>query len=353
MKNNLLYFKNEYGDADNFPIELVEKVSGACYSFDGYFCISKKKDVVKKTLEYLLGISDFVVVCDDGGFAENVISSLYGKVPLNSIKNVSRTKLALTEKTASEFVEKTLIPAMDKFNSHSYSKSVFRFFGEVKEDLEDILKQAVAESENTLFYRLWTENKYDVLLYVVYDDKTPKMLLDKLNKSIVLNFGDQLYAEDDYSLKQRIVDYATLRRIKMSVAESFTGGNIARTIVSVPGASAMFYEGAVTYDTNAKIERLGVDRQTVDKYTVVSSQVASEMVKGLLSTGNCQVAVSTTGYAGPNVGDEDNAGLCFIGVGTEKGINVYKFKFDGSRNEIINEATSYALFLAFKEIKNY
>lgn len=353
MKNNLLYLKNEYGDSDNFPIDLVRKLSGACYAFDGYFCVNKKTDAIKKTVEYLLGVNDFVIICDENGFIENVISSLYGKIPVNTIKTVNKTKLVLTEANAGDFIEKTLIPAMDKFNSHSYSKSVFRFFGEIKEDLEDILKQAVAESGNTLFYKLWTENKYDVLLYVIFDDKTPKMLLDKLNKSIVLNFGDQLYAEDDYSLKQRLVDFATLRRIKISVAESFTGGNIARTVISVPGASEMFYEGAVTYDTQAKIERLGVLEQTVEKYTVVSSQVASEMVKGLLATKNCQVGIATTGYAGPNVGDEDNVGLCFIGVGTEKGINVYKFKFDGSRTEIIDQATAYALFLAFKEIKNY
>ena len=87
----------------------------------------------------------------------------------------------------------------------------------------------------------------------------------------------------------------------------------------------------------------------MDEFGVVSQQVAQEMVKGLLKNGG-DLAVSTTGYAGPTSENGLPVGLCFIGIGTPKGISVYRNIFSGGRNFIRAQATNMALFLVYKTI---
>ena len=139
----------------------------------------------------------------------------------------------------------------------------------------------------------------------------------------------------------------------VSTAESFTGGNIASAITSVSGASSVFYEGIVAYNEGAKVQRLGVSRQTLDEFKPVSKEVAYEMAKGLACSGKCDLAISTTGIAGPN-SDCSNfpVGLCFIGINFKGNITVYKYNLAGNRQEIVNQGTNLAINLAINTINN-
>ncbi len=150
-----------------------------------------------------------------------------------------------------------------------------------------------------------------------------------------------------------LVELLKGKGVVVSTAESFTGGNIASAITSVSGSSSVFYEGIVAYNENAKAERLGVSKQTIEKFKPVSYEVASEMAQGLLRGGNCQLGISTTGIAGPN-SDESGfpIGLCFIGINFKGKITVYKFNLDGNRQQIVTKGTSLALQLAINTLKN-
>lgn len=150
-----------------------------------------------------------------------------------------------------------------------------------------------------------------------------------------------------------LVELLKGKGVVVSTAESFTGGNIASAITSVSGSSSVFYEGIVAYSENAKAERLGVSKQTIEKFKPVSYEVASEMAQGLLRGGNCQLGISTTGIAGPN-SDESGfpIGLCFIGINFKGKITVYKFNLDGNRQQIVTKGTSLALQLAINTLKN-
>ena len=85
----------------------------------------------------------------------------------------------------------------------------------------------------------------------------------------------------------------------------------------------------------------------------VSEKTAYEMALGLLNTGDCDIAISTTGLAGPKT-DRSMlpVGLCYIAVGTRERICVYQYRFDGSRKDITEKAINYALFQAYKMLKN-
>jgi PncC family amidohydrolase len=154
-------------------------------------------------------------------------------------------------------------------------------------------------------------------------------------------------------MEEQLVNALKLRRRKLSVAESFTGGGIAKRITSVSGASEVYFEGLNTYNENAKIKRLGVSEYTLRTLGAVSDQTAYEMAYGLLNTGDCDIAVATTGLAGPK-SDRSQlpVGLCYIAVGTKERIRVYRYIFEGDRQEITEKAINYALFLAYKQIKN-
>lgn len=138
------------------------------------------------------------------------------------------------------------------------------------------------------------------------------------------------------------------RKLKISVAESCTGGLISSKIVTVSGASEVFYEGIVTYSVESKIKRLGVLEETINKYGVASFEVAKEMVKGL----ETEVGISTTGIAGPNGGTEENpVGTVYIGIKCRDKIEVKRYIFQGNRDEIREKSSNEAISLILKKLE--
>ena len=117
-------------------------------------------------------------------------------------------------------------------------------------------------------------------------------------------------------------------------------------------ASECFYEGIVAYSNLSKENRLGVSRETLCNHGAVSAECCSEMVRGLLLTEKCDIAISTTGIAGPKFDNTKKpVGLCYIGVGIPNVIDVYKYNFNGNREEITETAVRAALFNAIKRLK--
>jgi nicotinamide-nucleotide amidase len=108
-----------------------------------------------------------------------------------------------------------------------------------------------------------------------------------------------------WSLAQQIVDKAGAEGLMLTAAESCTGGMIAAALTDVPGASAVFDRGFVTYSNEAKSELIGVQAQTISRFGAVSQNVAREMAIGALANSNADIAVATTGIAGPSGGSAD------------------------------------------------
>lgn len=199
-----------------------------------------------------------------------------------------------------------------------------------------------------------SERFFDEERTVLSVDKEENIpLLDDVVRYLLEGLGDTVYALDDVSLEETLVSTLKLRGKKISVAESFTGGGLARRITSVSGASNVYFEGLNTYDERSKQKRLGVSDYALKTQGAVSDQTAYEMATGLLNTGDCDFSIATTGLAGPK---SDRSmlpvGLCFIAVGTKERVYVYRYQFDGSREEITEKAVNYALFLACKQLKN-
>ncbi len=131
----------------------------------------------------------------------------------------------------------------------------------------------------------------------------------------------------------------------IATAESCTGGWIAQTITDVPGSSAWFDRGFVTYSNAAKVQMLAVSPQTLEKHGAVSAETATEMVTGALAHSDADVAVAITGIAGPDGGtDGKPVGTVFIAWAHKNGTSkVVRKQLSGNRRQIRAQTVKSAL----------
>lgn len=149
---------------------------------------------------------------------------------------------------------------------------------------------------------------------------------------------------NDKKIEYIIGESLLKNKLTISTAESCTGGMVAAKLISYAGISASYLEGAITYSNEAKISRLGVKKETLLKYGAVSQETAKEMAIGIAELSKSNVAISTTGLAGPGGGStEKPVGLVYIGVYLDGETVVKKFNFTGERDEIRKETTISAL----------
>ena len=139
---------------------------------------------------------------------------------------------------------------------------------------------------------------------------------------------------------QTLIKLLTKKKLKISFAESCTGGLLASTITSISGASKVFNLGLVTYSNQAKIKILKVNKNIIKKYGAVSHQCCSAMVKNLSKISKANINVSITGIAGPKGGTKEKpVGLVFIGVKKGNKTQINKCLFKSKKRLSIQKAT--------------
>jgi nicotinamide-nucleotide amidase len=134
--------------------------------------------------------------------------------------------------------------------------------------------------------------------------------------------------------------------LRVATAESCTGGLIAAALTDIPGSSAVFTHGFVTYTNEAKMQMLGVGEATLATHGAVSSETAAAMAAGAQAKSGADLAVSTTGIAGPDGGSaEKPVGTVWFGLATPRGVTTYHRIFPGNRDDVRRASVDYALTL--------
>ena len=171
-------------------------------------------------------------------------------------------------------------------------------------------------------------------------------------QSLTTIIGDIIVGFDEDETIEVIIGRLLRQQGKtIATAESCTGGKIAQILTSVAGASNYFRGSVVSYATDTKISVLGVSAQTIEKYTVVSAAVASEMALGIQKLLKADYAIATTGNAGPSKGDADaEVGTVFIALATPEAVFTEEFNFGQPRDKVIDRTTNKALEILQKEI---
>lgn len=132
--------------------------------------------------------------------------------------------------------------------------------------------------------------------------------------------------------------------LTLAIAESCTGGLIADRITDVPGSSDYFDRGIVSYSNRAKRELLGVKADSLENHGAVSEVVAAEMAKGVRTSSDTDIGLSSTGIAGPGGGTEEKpVGLVYLGLSIREGSYVRQENLDGTRRENKEAAARMAM----------
>ena len=186
------------------------------------------------------------------------------------------------------------------------------------------------------------------------NDDEAKALVKPVVKKLKAMYPDNVYSTNaDETLERAVVELLSKNGLSITAAESCTGGLVCGKIVNVAGASEVFRGGYITYSNKQKRNFIGVKKSTLEKYGAVSEQVAAEMAKGVLEVSKADVAISTTGIAGPGGGTpEKPVGLVYIGCAVKNKVYVEKFNFSGSRNKVRESTVVAALSMVRKYVSS-
>ena len=153
------------------------------------------------------------------------------------------------------------------------------------------------------------------------------------------------------NLTNKIVKKLIKKKLKISFAESCTGGLLSSLVTSISGSSRVFNLSLVTYSNKAKIDVLKVPRKIINRYGAVSKECCLAMVENLSKISRANISVSITGIAGPNGGTKlKPVGLVYIGIKKGKKIIITKNLFKNKNRIAIQKATVIASFNAINKI---
>lgn len=215
---------------------------------------------------------------------------------------------------------------------------------------ESVLETTVKDlfTEGDIFYEFLVKD-YGTLIRLQTKIENKKNVA-KIVKKLYNRISEFIIGEDDDRIENTIFECLNSGKkpLTISTAESCTGGMIASKLIEVPGISENFIEGIVSYSNEAKIKRLKVKKETLEKYGAVSEEVAREMLAGLKT----DIGISTTGIAGPGGGTKDKpVGLVYIGIKVKDEVRVFRRELKGDRNKIRQRAMMHALYNLLKILK--
>jgi len=214
---------------------------------------------------------------------------------------------------------------------------------EWEDNLPSFIKLAYLPSPGRVRLRLTARGKDEVVLKNAI--KSQIETLTPLIEDIIVGF------EEDDTIEVVLGRKLIEKGLTISTAESCTGGKIGQMLAVNIGASAYYKGSLVTYATQSKIDVLGVSKETIEKHSVVSKEVALEMVRNVKKIMHSDYAIATTGNAGPSKGDSDaEVGVVYIAIATPTGVYVERFEFGQPREKVIDRAVNKAFEMMYKEI---
>jgi len=223
-------------------------------------------------------------------------------------------------------------------------RRVLRTFGlpesKINEAINDILKK-----ENPVVGLTAKETGVDIRIIARETSaELSQVLAERTDARIREKLGDAIYGVDGQDMEEVVGALLKQRRLKLSVAESCTGGLIGARITNIPGSSEYFERGVVTYSNAAKTELLGVPAALMDRRGAVSREVAEAMAQGIRQAARTDLGLSVTGIAGPDGGTKEKpVGLVYISLSSAHGVKTEEHKFLGNREQIRTKAAQMAL----------
>lgn len=228
------------------------------------------------------------------------------------------------------------------------ARRVVRTIGLSESALAERLQKVEAEEEMVKVGYLPHSSGVDVTLAAASPDAAWVLdAIERCERRVRELAGEHVYGGGTETLSSVLGQLLADRKLTMATAESFTGGAIGAAITDTPGASRYYMGGVVAYSNRAKQELLGVKAATLERHGAVSAEVAQEMAAGARKRLDCDLALSSTGIAGPDGGSvEKPVGLVYLGLASRDGTRSARHVLGGTRPENIARSAAYALDLA-------
>jgi nicotinamide-nucleotide amidase len=222
-----------------------------------------------------------------------------------------------------------------------YSRKVFRIAMLPESEVDEMVRPVTSTLQNVQYTILASPSEIEVHLLA------PETFNDELISSaaeVRAILGRRIYAEDLETMESVVGKLLRQRNRKVAVAESCTGGLLAERITNIPGSSAYFDYGLVTYSNEAKITQLNVPEKLLDLHGAVSEPVARAMAEKIRTLAKADYGLSITGIAGPDGGTKEKpVGLVYVGLSDQTEAIVKEYRFIGSRARIRFSSTHAAL----------
>lgn len=328
--------------AKAFSVKLVEDEAAKQNIID--ILTKRGREITNNNYKQALVPEGSIVLYNDNGTAPGIIMEENGKI------------CVLLPGPPNEFipmVENQVVPYFLRKGSENaiYSK-VVKLVGVGESKVADQIKDLVSMSNPTVATYAKTGEVHIRVTGLGKTEDEAKALVKPVVKQLKTMYAENVYSTSaDETLEEAVVALLSKNGLSITTAESCTGGLVSGTIVNVAGASDVFKGGYVTYSNKLKKNVIGVKKSTLEKYGAVSEQVAAEMAKGAMEEAKADVAIATTGIAGPGGGSKEKpVGLVYIGCAVKNKVYVEKYNFSGNRNKVRQSAVVAALSMVRKYV---
>lgn len=242
-------------------------------------------------------------------------------------------------------MEDTVLPRIEKAAGGKtvFRQGLFRTFGMT----ESMLSQKLCEMPLPAGVRLGYRAIFPEIQLKLYaeagSEAAAQKALATAAAGVRARVGEVIYSEDGRSLEEVVLDLFRERKLTLAVAESCTGGLVAKRLTDVPGSSDVFDRGYVTYSNRAKTEMLGVPAELLEKHGAVSAEAARAMAKGAREKSGADLALAITGIAGPSGGTADKpVGTVHLALADREGLWDNRFLFRRAERSFTRELTAQA-----------
>lgn len=247
-----------------------------------------------------------------------------------------------------------ILPRLDAktFRLERVGAVVLKTCGLAPEAIQDALKSLERSSNYTFNYVTDHEETSVIVAVRAEAQGTVNTKLDSIEAQIRKKLGSSVYGKGSQTLEEVVGTLLTEKKQTVALAESCTGGLIATKLTNIPGSSAYFERGVVSYSNAAKTSLLDVSPNIIEKHGAVSAETAVAMAEGVRWLAQTTYGLSVTGIAGPDGGTpEKPVGLVYIALSAEKGeTQWHRYRFSGDRLAIRTRTAQTALHLLRQRI---
>lgn len=251
-------------------------------------------------------------------------------------------------------LNKFVIPFLRKRLSNEVIKSrVLRFIGIGESSLEQKILDILKKQTNPTVAPLAKQGEVTLRITAkAKSEKDANELIEPIIQAIKERVGEYIYSYDNDPMEAVVGRMLIERRCTISIAESCTGGYLSHLLTNIPGISAVFDRGIISYSNKSKTEILNVPAEILKQKGAVSQETAISMASWIRKLSGTDLGVAITGIAGPDGGTPlKPVGLVFIALSTDSGDLCEKYLFNGSREAIKRRSTLAALDLIRRYLK--